>query len=473
MKKTLLFMVGVSALLSLGSCGKQVSNSSAASSGEAPLSTSSTPTLTTSQGSDDTTFAVKLEEVFQDYNGTELWRTTINPGDTIIYGGPEPTKSYDENGMTYTWTGSWDFPVTNVQAEYIYKPLYGSGTPTICMANFYSDETKATLLYTTQVRWDNTPEYKGAWPTKEGTADYTYEFKNRWSPALGNVRQKTIDYVAQYDKASVGLTFSQTAGEATYHLASYSGSAKTVYIPSYHNQLSVDAILNNAFKGNTAIEEVYIAEGIQQMLSHIFEGCTALKKIDFPSSIQGSFTYGGFNIYGCTSFPANGWNFYNGNSSYSAPGGVFSKVSKEDDGSTHFWAMEAAYDVTSFAIDTSKYSTFGLDNGVFDGRPIESVTLPANTEVIAPESFRHCTKLTAINIPNKVTEIGKNAFDGATGLLSLSAGYLYIPSSVVTMGASVFANISGLTVKCQAASQPSGWDSTWIDKTANTVIFGA
>ena len=55
-------------------------------------------------------------------------------------------------------------------------------------------------------------------------------------------------------------------------------------------------------------------------------------------------------------------------------------------------------------------------------------------------AFDGCTGLTSVTIPNSVTSIGNDVFDGCTGLTSID-----IPGSVTSIGNSAFCGCSGLT----------------------------
>lgn len=63
---------------------------------------------------------------------------------------------------------------------------------------------------------------------------------------------------------------------------------------------------------------------------------------------------------------------------------------------------------------------------------IESVILPSNLTLINSNSFQGCTKLKAIYIPEGVTRIAQNAFFGDP------ISTVYLPSTLTSMGASVF-----------------------------------
>ncbi len=47
-----------------------------------------------------------FELIFQNEDGTELWRTTVSDGANVVYGGEEPQKDEDEQ-YTYRFSG-WD-----------------------------------------------------------------------------------------------------------------------------------------------------------------------------------------------------------------------------------------------------------------------------------------------------------------------------------------------------------------------------
>ena len=66
------------------------------------------------------------------------------------------------------------------------------------------------------------------------------------------------------------------------------------------------------------------------------------------------------------------------------------------------------------------------------------------------------TVLKEIIIPDSVTSIGNSAFSGCDNLTGV-----VIPDSVTSIGDHAFYDCSNLTIYCEAASQPSGWDSDW------------
>ncbi len=94
---------------------------------------------------------------------------------------------------------------------------------------------------------------------------------------------------------------------------------------------------------------------------------------------------------------------------------------------------------------------------------LASVTIPNTVTSIGDNAFEGCSGLTSIIIPNSVTEIGSVAFEGCTGLRSVTLGnaltrigtYAFsgcagitsikIPKTVTAIGANAFNGCSGLT----------------------------
>jgi hypothetical protein len=504
---------GFAALLGLSGCGNASSSAS--------LPTSS-PAITTGEKTAETSSrsASLLHEVFKDHDETLLWETEIEPGSTIVYGGKAPTQSYDDGkGITYEWSGHWDFSLENVAIEYTYHPQYKTGTPTICTANFYADEAKTTKLYSTALAWGETPEYKGETPTKEATADCTFQFNNTWSPALGPIASKTIDYVAQFDKESIGLNFVPILdNEKDLCLASYFGQAEIVYVPGYHNGKRVFTTAQGALANHDSLKEVYFGEGFVQLFDFVFRDDPALTKIHFPSTFD---DYGQGELIGCSSFGPEGWDFNATTTACFVKDGILytTGTSSLDPSDTAQYALEACGTYSGVAApDGGGKKSFWVSNYCFYDRQITSLALPDNcvgfgsyafsenpglTEANFPASlqevgyhvFEDCTglakvtfptgsqlslidesafeddaALTEIAFPSGLTQIGNNAFQACVGLKNIAAGDLFIPSSVTRMGSGVFSETLGLTIHCQAASQPSGWKADWSG--GNTVLWG-
>ena len=77
-----------------------------------------------------------------------------------------------------------------------------------------------------------------------------------------------------------------------------------------------------------------------------------------------------------------------------------------------------------------------IGGGAFDGcSGLTSLTIPNSVTSIGYHAFSYCSGLTSLTIPNSVTSIGERAFDGCSGLTSVT-----IPNSVTSIGESAFRN---------------------------------
>ena len=100
-----------------------------------------------------------------------------------------------------------------------------------------------------------------------------------------------------------------------------------------------------------------------------------------------------------------------------------------------------------------------------------AIIIPDNVTSISNWAFDGCTGLTSITIPDSVTSIENNAFNGCTGLTSIT-----IPDSVTSIGNSAFSGCSGLKLLKVEDGNPE-YDSrnncnAIIESSTNTLIAG-
>ena len=124
---------------------------------------------------------------------------------------------------------------------------------------------------------------------------------------------------------------------------------------------------------------------------------------------------------------------------YSSQDGVLYNKSK-----TKLLSMPKASGLTNFDIPQSVTS---IANEAFQGcSMLESVSIPASVTSIGYYAFRGCTSLESVSFPASVTSIGYWAFGDCTSLVSIT-----IPSSVTKIGSSAFGGLCRtVTVTCEA-----------------------
>ena len=169
---------------------------------------------------------------------------------------------------------------------------------------------------------------------------------------------------------------------------------------------SVTNIGSGAFSGCESLTDVVLSNSIESLDYMVFRWCTSLTNITIPDSV----TYIDSAFYWCTSLK-----------SITIPDSV-TRI-----------GSEAFYNCKS----------------------LTDVTLGDSVESIGKSAFYSCTSLEKINIPSSVIYIGESAFVG------VALNSLVIPNSVETIRPCAFQACNQLTIYCEAASQPNGWDPVW------------
>jgi uncharacterized repeat protein (TIGR02543 family) len=216
----------------------------------------------------------------------------------------------------------------------------------------------------------------------------------------------------------------------------------------------VVSVGDSAFSGCVLLVAVEIPEGVVSIGASAFKECPQLSFVDIPSSVQ---TIGDSAFSGCGVL-----------ASVAIPSGV---QSIED---STFFGCASLEDV----VIPSSVQTIG--DSAFSGcAKLASVTIPSGVLSIGDNAFNGCSVLGSVDIPSSVQTIGDYAFlncsaldsaDIREGVLSIGAGAfstctllrsVVIPSSVASIGASAFNNCTA-SLRCEALSQPSGWDENWL-----------
>ena len=206
-------------------------------------------------------------------------------------------------------------------------------------------------------------------------------------------------------------------------------------------------IENDAFKNCTSLI-TQLPNGITAVGSNAFRGCTALTSADIPNSMSAvsSGTY-----YGCTgltsltipegitAIEANAFNGCYGLTEIHLPSSV------AQIGSNAFAGCNA---ITAISVDA--------DNTVYDSRDncqaiivtasnqlllgCSNTVIPNSVTAIGNDAFEGCTQLSALTLPESVTEIGDYAFSDCTSLADL-----IIPQAVNKIGKYAFKNCLSFT----------------------------
>jgi len=267
--------------------------------------------------------------------------------------------------------------------------------------------------------------------------------------------------------------------------ATYKGKAVTEIASFFPEEVFKDY--------GSRLRKIIIPEGVTHIVEYAFEGCESLLSVTIPSTVKfigedafddcdslvevinnsslditaGSSDYGQIAL--------NALEVHSGESKLVKENGYFFYSCNDKNYLLGYNGNETALTLP----DSFKGEKYVINNNAFYDSKIESVIISAGvteigesafgschrlTEVIIGDSvtsigkgaFYHCNSLVSVTIPDSVTNIGEYAFEQCTGLTDVT-----IPDSVIGMGENAFYYCNNLIIYCEAASQPSSWDSVW------------
>ena len=200
------------------------------------------------------------------------------------------------------------------------------------------------------------------------------------------------------------------------------------------------------FNGCTSLKEVAIPEGIEY-LGSIFDGCTALESITFPGTLT---SINGHAFKDLTSLKEvhisdlKAWCSVD-----------FTDSGRLSSDNNPFFTRASLYVNDKLVTDlVIPEGVTEIAAGAFNGASgIKSVTIPASVKTIGTFAFAGCADLETINLQNGLTSIGDNAF-AVTAIKTLT-----IPSTVEYVGEDAVIECENLTNVYFAST--SNW-STWM-----------
>ncbi|MCD8341519.1 MAG: leucine-rich repeat domain-containing protein, partial [Clostridiales bacterium] len=175
-----------------------------------------------------------------------------------------------------------------------------------------------------------------------------------------------------------GYTYTLSDGAAT--ITGYDGDGGAVTVPASLDGYPVVAIGDSAFAGCTQLTSITLSEGITSIGQWAFYGCTSLTSLTIPASVT---SIGTWLTSGCTSLTEIV--VEEGNSAYASVGGVLFNAAL-----TELICCPIGY-VGDYTVPDG---VTAIDESAFEGcTGLTSVTLPASLITIEDSAFADCTGL--------------------------------------------------------------------------------
>ena len=268
------------------------------------------------------------------------------------------------------------------------------------------------------------------------------------SNSVTSIGEQAFNWCESLTSVTIGNSVTSIGDDA------FSGcsSLTSITIPN-----SVTSIGDYAFSGSS-LTSINIPNSVTSIGESTFFLCSSLTSITIPNSVT---SIGDMAFCGCSSL-----------TSVTIPNSVTS-IGRS--------AFEGCFSLTSMVVESSNItydsrencnaiietstntliagcqytiipnSVTSIANNAFDGcSSLTSITIPNSVTSIGRYAFQGCSSLTSITIPNSVTSIGDAAFEYCSALTSVTIG-----NSVTSIGYYAFCDCSSLTtVICKASNVP-------------------
>ena len=188
----------------------------------------------------------------------------------------------------------------------------------------------------------------------------------------------------------------------------------------------VYAIGDNEFRNYTSLTSVTIGNGVTSIGENAFYGLTGLTSVTIGNSVTNIGGEAFFNCSGLTSVTI-------GNSVTSIDYIAFHNCTGLT--SVHISDLAAWCNISFNGSNPLKYA----HHLYLNNNEITDLVIPNSVTSIKNEVFNGCTGLTSVTIPNNVSSIGEDAFLGCRGLSSVTIG-----NGVTSIGKNAFASCSSL-----------------------------
>ena len=247
--------------------------------------------------------------------------------------------------------------------------------------------------------------------------------------------------------------------DGTATISKYNGTESVLYIPSSIDGHSVTSIGNSAFNGCSGLSSASIPDSVTSIGNWAFSGCSGLTRVTIPNSVTSiedsafrncrwlkNVYYGGAKAQ-WEAVSIGSYNDYLTNATIHFNSAVTLVPTPEPTSET----ISASANDFSYTVNSNLTVSITEYNGTESSLSIPSFIDGRSVTSIGNSAFNGCSGLSSVSIPDRVTSIGNWAFSGCSRLSSVT-----IPNSVTSIGNSAFRNC-----RCLKDVYYSGTEEEW------------
>ena len=188
------------------------------------------------------------------------------------------------------------------------------------------------------------------------------------------------------------------------YLVAYVGSNTDLILPDDYNG-QIYKLYKRAFDGCSGLTSVTIPDSVTSIGDWAFEGCSGLASVTIGNRVT---SIGNYAFSGCSGIES--LVVTAGNKKYHSANNCIIET-----------GTKQLIVGCKTSIIPSDGSVTSIGEGAFDGcSGLTSVTIPDSVTSIGRSAFEGCSGLTSVTIGNSVISIGNSAFDGCSGLTSIT-----------------------------------------------------
>ena len=435
---------------------------------------------------------------FKNYDGTLLYETYVEKGETATYMGPTPTRP-ENSEYTYTFRG-WDHSLTNITEDLICVAQYNETLKPVTI--YYTVTFKnydGTILQEASVEKGKNATYSGVTPQRTNTPEHTYTFIG-WDEPLENIISDCVR-IAQYSESNIEYTvkFYSEDNQLLYtdtvyyqQSATYYGQTPTKASTSthYYTFEGWDKDLTSITKSITT-KPVFNAHGLSKQItlrpnngeSDQNMQVTYDETYDLGTPVKIGFTFLGWYANGTTVIPTSGiWQYDDVNVLTANWGTGYYEFVEKEDGTYEVSLTAEGKNASEITIPTSfnnKPVTSLGENFLKENTKIEKIIIPGTITKIPNYAFYKCTNLSEVVFNEGLESIGYYAFDGCklksltfpSTCTTIGQGafeynrdlkYVYIPRTLSSVGQYAFYALNNTSCIClEESSIPSNFGYNW------------